>query len=113
MTAMSVEMLNGLEKPPANLRIMPLYAQPICLYICPAIQLLPPLKVTPQSIQKIRDWEYGILEFDSPCDDSDIPSLELEADFHLGRGSRLPRCIRFNSRIVFTEVFFTSLLMKL
>ena len=56
MTAASAEMLNGLEKPPASLRIMSLYAQPICLYICPAIQPLPPLKVTPQSIQKMRDW---------------------------------------------------------
>ena len=57
--------------------------------------------------------EDGILEYDSPCDDGDSPSLELEADFHLRRGSRLPRCICFNSRIVFNEVFFISLLMKL
>ena len=43
----------------------------------------------------------GILEHDSPSDDGDIPSLEREADFHLGRGSRFVRSIRFNSRIVF------------
>ena len=42
------------------------------------------------------------MEYDSPSDDGDIPSFEREADLHLGRGSRLRRSIRFNSRIVFS-----------
>ena len=42
------------------------------------------------------------MEYDSPSDDGDIPSFELEADLHLRRGSRLRRSIRFNSRIVFS-----------
>ena len=42
------------------------------------------------------------MEYDSPSDDGDIPSFELEADLHLKRGSRLRRSIRFNSRIVFS-----------
>ena len=41
----------------------------------------------------------GILEYDSPSDNGDIPFLEREADFHLGRGFRFVRSIRFNSRI--------------
>ena len=42
-----------------------------------------------------------------------VTSLELEADFHLGRGSRFGRSIRFNSRIVFSQFFFISLVMEL
>ena len=34
-----------------------------------------------QEKKKQDEEEDGILEYDSPCDDSDIPSLELEADF--------------------------------
>ena len=49
---------------------------------------------------KQKEEEYGILEYNSPGDDNDIPSLEREADFYLGRGSRFGRSIRFNSRIV-------------
>ena len=45
-----------------------------------------------------RKMEYW--STNSPSDD-DIPSLEREADFFLGRGSRFGRSIRFNSRIVF------------
>ena len=50
---------------------------------------------------KQDEEEDGIFDYDSPSDDGDIPSLEREADFHLGRGSRFGRSIRFNSRIVF------------
>ena len=49
------------------------------------------------------------LEYDSPSDDSDIPSLEREADFPLGRGSSFVRSVRCNSRIVFSLFFFISL----
>ena len=42
------------------------------------------------------------MEYDSPSDDGDIPSFEREANLHHGRGSRLRRSIRFNSRIVFS-----------
>ena len=126
----------------------------------PAIQLLPPVSMAPQSMQKMRDWAETFvvtvcqlsvrqkttmaragtsrrtsirekfsqsnrsasnaltsrsrkktagnktkrkMEYwstNSPSDD-DIPSLEREADFFLGRGSRFGRSIRFNSRIVF------------
>ena len=52
------------------------------------------------------------MEHDSPSDDGDIPSFEREADLHLGRGSRLRRSIRFNSRIVFSWFFFIFLVMK-
>ena len=52
------------------------------------------------------------MEYDSPSDDGDIPSFELEADLHLKRGSRLRRSIRFNSRIVFSWFFFIFLVMK-
>ena len=44
----------------------------------------------------------GILEYDSPSYHDDIPSLEREADFYLGRGSCFGRSICFNSRIVFS-----------
>ena len=44
----------------------------------------------------------GILEYDSQSYHDDIPSLEREADFYLGRGSRFERSIRFDSRIVFS-----------
>ena len=50
---------------------------------------------------KQDEAEDEILEYDSPSDD-DIPSLELEAVFFLGRDSRLRRSIPFNSRIVFS-----------
>ena len=40
--------------------------------------------------------EHGIFEYNSPSDDGDIPSLELEAEFHLKRGSRFGRQV-FNS----------------
>ena len=42
----------------------------------------------------------GILEYESPSDDDDIPSLERKADFYLWRGSHFGRSIRFNGRIV-------------
>ena len=32
---------------------------------------------------KQDEKEDGILEYDSPCVDGDIPSLEQETDFHL------------------------------
>ena len=51
---------------------------------------------------KQDEEEDGILEYDSPSDDGDIPSVEQEADFHLGRGSRLVRSFRFNGRVVFS-----------
>ena len=63
--------------------------------------------------RKQDEEEDGILEYDSPSDDGDIPSLEQEADFHLGRGSRFGRSIRFNSRIVFSKLLFISLVMEL
>ena len=40
--------------------------------------------------------EHGKFEYDFPSDDGDIPSLELEAEFHLKRGSRFGRQV-FNS----------------
>ena len=40
--------------------------------------------------------EHGIFEYNSPSDDGNIPSLELEAEFHLKRGSRFGRQV-FNS----------------
>ena len=51
---------------------------------------------------KQDEEEDGILEYDSPSDDDDIPSLEREADFYPGRGPRFRRTVRFNSRIVFS-----------
>ena len=51
---------------------------------------------------KQDEEEDGILEYDSPSDDGDIPSVEQEADFHLGSGSRLVRSFRFNGRVVFS-----------
>ena len=37
---------------------------------------------------KQEEEEEGILEYNSTCDDEDIPSLEWEANSLLGRGSR-------------------------
>ena len=34
---------------------------------------------------KQDEKEDGLLEYDSPCDDGDNPSLEQDTDFHLGR----------------------------
>ena len=34
---------------------------------------------------KQDEKEDGLLEYDSPCDDRDNPSLEQDTDFHLGR----------------------------
>ena len=34
---------------------------------------------------KQDEKEDGILEYDSPCDDGDSPSLEQETNYHLGR----------------------------
>ncbi|CAH3151668.1 unnamed protein product [Pocillopora meandrina] len=119
----------------------PVPERAMILLAIPAIQLLTPVPMAPQSIQKMRDWalttmtkagtsleikpgqlvsversdfeeqrensgkqdeeEDGIFDYDSPIDDGDIPSLEQGADFHLGRGSRFARSIRFNSRTVF------------
>ena len=62
---------------------------------------------------KQDEEEDGILEYDSPSDDGDIPSVEQEADFHLGRGSRLVRSFRFNGRVVFSWFFFIFLAMEL
>ena len=62
---------------------------------------------------KRDEEENGIFEHDFPSDDGDIPSLEREADFQLRRGSRFWRSIRFNSRIVFSQFFFISLVMEL
>ena len=50
---------------------------------------------------KQDEEQDGIFEYDFPSNDGDIPSLEREADFHLRRGSRCRRSIRFNSRIMF------------
>ena len=50
---------------------------------------------------KQDEEEGGILKYNSTSDDGDIPSLELEANSLLGRGSHFRRRIRFNSRIVF------------
>ena len=55
-----------------------------------------------ENSRKQDEEEDGILEYDSPSDDGDIPSAEQEADFHLGRGSRLVRSFRFNGRVVFS-----------
>ena len=44
---------------------------------------------------KQDEEEDGMLECDSPRDDGDTPSLEREADFYLGGGSRFERSIRF------------------
>ena len=50
---------------------------------------------------KQDEEEDGILEYDSQSDD-DIPPVEWEAYFYLGRDSRLGRSIHFDSRIVFS-----------
>ena len=51
---------------------------------------------------KQDEEQDGIFEYDSPSDDGNIPSLEREADFPLGRGSRSGRSTRFNIRIAFS-----------
>ena len=51
---------------------------------------------------KQDEEEDRILEKDFPSDDDNIPSLEREAVFHLGRGSRFVRIICFSSSIVFS-----------
>ena len=51
---------------------------------------------------KQDEEQDGILEYDSPSDDGNFPSLEREADFPLGRGSRSGRSTRFNVRIAFS-----------
>ena len=50
---------------------------------------------------KQDEEQDGIFEYDSPSNDGDILSLERKADFHLRKGSRCRRSIRFNSRIMF------------
>ena len=60
---------------------------------------------------KQDEEEDGMLEYDSPSDD-DIPPVEWEAYFYLGRDSRLGRSIHFNSRIVFSYFFLISVVMK-
>ena len=62
---------------------------------------------------KQDEEEGGTLEYDSPSDDGGIPSSEREAGFHLRRGSLFRRGIRFNSRFVFSQFFFISLIMEL
>ena len=54
-----------------------------------------------ENSRKQDEEEDRILEYDSPSDYY-IPSLEQEADFYLGRGSRFERNIRRISRIVFS-----------
>ena len=46
-----------------------------------------------QQENSVKQDEEGdrILEYNSPSDDADIPSLEREADFHHGRGSRFEK----------------------
>ena len=60
---------------------------------------------------KQDEEEDGMLEYDSPSDDN-IPPVEWEAYFYLGRYSRLGRSIHFNSRIVFSYFFLISVVMK-
>ena len=62
---------------------------------------------------KQDEEEDGIKKYDSPSDNGDIPSLEQEGDFHLGRGSRFVRSILLNSRIVFSCFVFIFHVMKL
>ena len=50
--------------------------------------------------------EDGMFEYDSPSDEDDISSLEREAAFYLGRGSRFGRSIRFNSRLICVQLIF-------
>ena len=57
---------------------------------------------------KQDEEEDGIFEYNSPSDDGDIPSLEREADFHLRRGFRCGRSIRFNNKIVFFSIVSTG-----
>ena len=59
------------------------------------------LSPAPDKEDEQDEEEDRILEYDSPSDYY-IPSLEQEADFYLGRGSRFGKSIRFNSRIVFS-----------
>ena len=61
-----------------------------------------PMSETAKQENSVKQDEKGdgILEYDSSIDNDDIPSLEREAYFHLGRGFRFVRSIRFNSRIV-------------
>ena len=81
---------------------------PSCLYQR-EIQLGEPVSLERSDLEeqqensgKQDEGEDGILEYDSLSDDGDIPSLQREADFHLWRGSRFGRSIRFNSRIEFS-----------
>ena len=66
-----------------------------------------------KTAEKQDEEEDGIKKYDSPSDNGDIPSLEQEADFHLGRGSRFVRSILLNSRIVFSCFVFIFHVMKL
>ena len=53
-------------------------------------------KMQRENSGKQHKEEHGIFEYDFPRDDGDIPSLELEAEFHLKRGPRFGRQV-FNS----------------
>ncbi|CAH3147084.1 unnamed protein product [Pocillopora meandrina] len=80
----------------------PVLGRAMILSAIPAIQPLPPLQRgiqpnKPVSLErsdfeeqqensgKQDEKEDGLLEYDSPCDDGDNPSLEQDTDFHLGR----------------------------
>ena len=56
---------------------------------------------------KQDEEEDGMLECDSPRDDGDTPSLEREADFYLGGGSRFERSIRFTLILTFLYEYFS------